>query len=77
MAGFVGQVVVVEPKDRDENPISAALPEAGHQLRGRVSSSQLLSPQGPGLRSRARGQTYSGGRAREGLLRLDGFERIG
>lgn len=48
--------------------------ELGISSRGRVSSSQP-APRDPSLRGGgAQGQTCLGGRAQEGLLRLDGFE---
>lgn len=48
--------------------------ELGISSRGRVSSSQP-APRDPSLRGgTAQGQTCLGGRAQEGLLRLDGFE---
>lgn len=54
----------MEPQDRDEKSHqSVDLPRVRHQLGGRVSSDQLLSLHGLGLRSGSRGQTYSGGRA--------------
>lgn len=67
----------VEPQDRDErNPRqNANLPGVRHQLWGEGVRGQGAVPCGPGLRGNGGwGQTYLGGRAQEGLLRLDGFE---
>lgn len=67
----------VGPQDRDEkNPLDRMLTslELGINSGGRESG-QAAVPCGPGLRgSGGWGQTYLGGRAQEGLLRLDGFE---